>query len=349
MPGFMLEFITPIVKVTKGATSKSFFTMPEYEDWYTENSQGKGWNIKYYKGLGTSTSKEAKEYFTRMDLHQKEFTYSGAEEDELIDMAFSKKKADMRKEWLNNFEPGTFLDHTDDKVSFADFINKELILFSQADNIRSIPSLVDGFKPSQRKVLFSCFKRKLKKEIKVAQLAGYVSEHSAYHHGEASLQGTIINMAQNFCGSNNVNLLVPAGQFGTRLLGGKDAASPRYIFTCLDKITRLVFKEDDDELLEYLDDDGMDIEPKFYMPVIPLLLVNGSDGIGTGWSSFVPNFNPRDIIANCQRLIRGEEQEMMTPHYRGFRGEIKRVGAQKFEVRTGAPCCTRFSATSYGS
>ena len=193
-------------------------------------------------------------------------------------MAFSKKKVEERKTWLNAFEEGTFLDHTQDTVSYPDFINKELILFSMADNVRSIPCIIDGFKPSQRKVLFSCFKRKLKKDIKVVQLAGYVSEHSAYHHGEASLQGTIINMAQDFCGSNNLNLLVPSGQFGTRLLGGKDAASPRYIFTRLSAMTRAVFNEHDDALMHYLDDDGLSIEPKYYVPVVPLVLVNGTDG-----------------------------------------------------------------------
>ena len=207
-----------------------------------------------------------------MDLHRKVFAYSGKEEDKLIDMAFSKKKASLRKDWLSNVEMGTFLDHSTGSVSYKDFINKELILFSIADNIRSIPSVVDGLKPSQRKVLFCCFKRKLvEKEIKVAQLTGYVSEHSAYHHGEASLQSTITNMAQNYVGSNNLSLLVPSGQFGTRLLGGKDAASPRYIFTCLDPIARMLFDERDESLLEYLDDDGLSIEPRHYIPIIPLL------------------------------------------------------------------------------
>ena len=85
---------------------------------------------------------------------------------ELIDLAFSKKKADERKEWLRQFRPGTYLDHNVDEIPYSDFINKELILFSMADNIRSIPSVADGLKPGQRKVIWGCFKRKLKKEIK---------------------------------------------------------------------------------------------------------------------------------------------------------------------------------------
>ena len=259
IPGFLVEFITPIIKATKGKNSKVFYTLPEYDNWKEaaeETGTGRGWHIKYYKGIGTSTAKEAKEYFAELDHHKKTFLWSTDGDGNLIDMAFAKKRVEDRKAWLNAYEPGTYLDMTGDDVRYDDFINKELILFSRADLMRSIPSVVDGFKPSQRKVLFSCFKRKLRSDIKVAQLSGYVSEHSAYHHGEASLASTIVGLAQDFVGSNNVNLLVPSGQFGTRLQGGKDHASPRYIFTRLAPICRVVFPECDDALLDYLDEDG---------------------------------------------------------------------------------------------
>lgn len=113
-------------------------------------------------------------------------------------------------------QPGTYLDHKEKHVKYSDFVNKELIQFSIADLQRSIPSMVDGLKPGQRKILFCSFKRNLVKEAKVAQFSGYVSEHSAYHHGEQSLASTIIGMAQDYVGSNNINLLEPNGQFGTR-------------------------------------------------------------------------------------------------------------------------------------
>ncbi|GAA5946881.1 hypothetical protein JCM3775_000936 [Rhodotorula graminis] len=216
------------------------------------------------------------------------------------------------------------MDHNVDEVPISDFINKELILFSMADNVRSIPSVVDGFKPGQRKVLFACFKRKLKNEIKVGQLSGYVSEHSAYHHGDVSLQGTIIGLAQDFVGSNNLNMLDPNGQFGTRLQGGKDAASARYIFTNVAQVTRTIFHPADDAILDYLHDDGQSIEPSWYIPVLPMVLVNGSDGIGTGWSSYIPNFNPADIVANLRRKLDGDEMEPMHPWYRGFTGTIEK-------------------------
>lgn len=239
-------------------------------------------------------------------------------------MAFSKKRVDDRKQWLLDMEPGIHINYDVDDISYDEFVNKELILFSHADNQRSIPHVIDGFKPSQRKVLYSCFKRNLKQEIKVAQLAGYVSEHSAYHHGEASLTQAIIAMAQNFVGCGNINLLTPCGQFGTRLMGGKDAASPRYVFTKLESITRCIFHPDDDPLLEYLNEDGQTIEPTFYVPIIPMLLVNGSEGIGTGWSTSIPTYNPRDIIHNLRAMIQEDGSEVeLHPWYRGFTGEVR--------------------------
>ena len=211
-PGFLQEFATPIVKARKknGKTEIPFFTLQEYEEWRQEVGEGlPGWHIKYYKGLGTSSSQEAKEYFSNLPLHVMDFSWEGAESGEVIEMVFSKKRADDRKAWLLKYEADLYVDHNVAAVSYSDFVNKELIHFSMMDNMRSIPSLVDGLKPGQRKILFACFKRKLKAEIKVAQLAGYVAEHSAYHHGEQSLAMAIINMAQTFVGSNNLNTLVP--------------------------------------------------------------------------------------------------------------------------------------------
>ena len=161
------------------------------------------------------------------------------------------------------------------------------------------------------------------KEIKVAQLAGYVSEHSAYHHGEASLCQAIINMAQNFVGSNNINLLQPIGQFGSRHMKGKESASPRYIYTCLSKMTRILFKESDDAILDYLEEEGMKIEPKFYAPIIPMILVNGSEGIGTGWSTRIPSYNPLQIAQNVKCFLNKEEMHFMLPWVKGYHGTIE--------------------------
>ena len=335
--GFVEEFITPIVKVSKGNRELSFYSMPEFEEWQNNTENWQTWKLKYYKGLGTSTSKEAKEYFTDMNRHRIRFQYGSARDDLAIQLAFSKKYVDERKDWLTKFMddrkvrreqslPDVYLYQKDTAtVNYTDFINKELVLFSNLDNERSIPCLVDGFKPGQRKVLFTCFKRNLHKEIKVAQLAGSVAELSAYHHGEQSLMSTIINLAQNFVGSNNINLLQPIGQFGTRLHGGKDAASPRYIFTALSPLTRLLFNPKDDPLFNYLNDDGLKVEPDWYCPIIPTVLINGAEGIGTGWSTKLPNYNPREIIKNIKKMINNEEPTSMIPYYKNFRGSIERL------------------------
>jgi DNA topoisomerase-2 len=311
--------------------------LPEYAEWRQNTENPKAWKVKYYKGLGTSSAKEAKEYFTDIIRHRIKFDYSGKEDDDSVDLAFSKKKIEDRKTWLTNWmnirrerrERGEFEDYLYERdtrsVTFSNFINKELILFSNMDNERSIPSLVDGLKPGQRKVMFTCFKRADKKEVKVAQLAGSVGEMSAYHHGEQSLMTTIIGLAQDFIGSNNINLLLPNGQFGTRLQGGKDAASPRYIFTQLNPVTKSLFQKNDENVLRFLNEENQRIEPEWYCPVIPMVLINGAEGIGTAWSTSIPNYNPSDVIDNIKRLIRGEEQKPLVPWYKNFKGTIMKL------------------------
>ncbi|KAL7628945.1 DNA topoisomerase 2 [Parahypoxylon ruwenzoriense] len=333
IPDFFQEFITPIVKVWQGPNPKkplrlkSFFTQPQYEEWKeSHKSELKRWESKYFKGLGTSSNEDAQVYFNDLDNHLKQFCVMQPQEANLFELAFSKKKADARKEWLGNFVPGTYLDHSTKEVSYDDFINKELILFSMADNMRSIPSVVDGLKPGQRKVIFACLKRNLVKDKKVIELAGYVSEQTAYHHGEVSLQQTIIGLAQNFVGSNNVNCLEPSGNFGSRLAGGSDAASARYIHTRLSPFARRVFSPLDEPILEQQIEEGKKIEPKVYVPVIPMILVNGADGIGTGWSTSIPNYHPMEIVRNLKRrmgCLDGDEEkpfETMTPWFRGWKG-----------------------------
>ena len=321
---FLHEFITPIVKATKnGMSDKTFFTIKEYNDWYNLNKHN-GYKIKYYKGLGTSTSNEAKEYFHNIRKNKIDFYYMNNEDDNAIELGFCKTDSEARKEWLLSFDQfNTFIDHSKGVVRYKDFINKELIFFSNYDNIRSIPSVMDGLKPSERKILYSCFKRNLKNELKVAQLSGYVAEHSSYHHGEQSLNGTITALAQDFVGSNNLNFLLPIGQFGNRYNGSKGAASARYIFTALNPLTRKVFNEYDDNLLMYNVDEGMKIEPIYYIPILPTVLINGSEGIGTGWSSSVPKYNPIEVAENLMLKMDGKEMKELMPWYKGFNGDVK--------------------------
>ena len=322
--GFVVSMVTPIIKATKASQTKSFYTDSAFRNWYGNGQQG--WRIKYYKGLGTSTSKEAREYFKQIEDLTVKFEHD-IMTDKSIVLAFDKKKADDRKMWLLE---STAKDPSELEVPYGyvkqlnitDFVHKDLVNFSLADLKRSIAHVADGLKPSQRKVMYSCFQKNLTAEMKVAQLAAFVAEKSAYHHGEVSLADTIVKLANDYMGSNNINLLEPCGQFGTRLMGGKDASQTRYIFTRLTKQARKIFDPRDDAVLNYLDDDGRSIEPDFYMPTIPMVLVNGTEGIGTGFSCYVPPFNPKDIKDNIGRILDGKQVVPMRPWFRGFKGKV---------------------------
>lgn len=329
--GFMCSLLTPLLKASRGREQISFYNQAEYDAWRESGPGGerRGWTTKYYKGLGTSTPQEAKEWFR--EIHQVAYCWDETT-DGAMDLAFNKKKADDRKEWLGTYDAKRQLViSADGKASFSAFVNNELIHFSNADNIRSLPHIMDGLKPSQRKILYSCFKRNLWNEIRVAQLAGYVSENAAYHHGEASLNEAIIGMAQTFVGSNNLNYLRPNGQFGSRLMGGKDSASPRYIHTCLEGLLEKVFRNEDKPLLHWTEDDGQTVEPEYYLPVVPLLAINGCIGVGTGYSTKILPYNPQQIVALLRARLAGTDGlttlagRQLDPWWFGFRGPIVRT------------------------
>ena len=260
-----------------------------------------------------------------------------------MELAFSAKNADLRKGWLTNYlklrASGQIdLDlHKILTMSYYDFINEKFIDFSVYDNERSIPNIMDGLKPSQRKIMYTVFNKTFKKDVKVSELSGIVSALTSYHHGDASLEETIVGVAQDFTGSNNINLLLPLGQFGSRVgkVGkgiGKDASASRYLFTNINPITKLIFNKLDENLYDYLYDDGKRIEPKFYVPIIPMILINGTRGIGTGWSTDVPLYNPIDVINNMELYLQGQPMNEMQPWFRGFRGTIVKVSHQKYRV-----------------
>ena len=380
---FIKSFVTPLVKVSKGSGKKKkvieFANEHEFETWKADNSEGKGWVAKYYKGLGTSTPQEAQDYFRNLDNRQIQYYWPkpAAEPEakpkrkrihteipeqpteqteqteqteptaivryvpknkdlteDAFTLAFADKREDDRKLWLNTYDAKAVLDPAERHISYYDFIHKELIVFSIYSTARAVPHLMDGFKPSLRKIYYGSVKKNIyKTEIKVEQLAGYISEHTAYHHGEASLKEAIVGMAQDFVGSNNINLLVPIGQFGSRLCGGKDAASPRYIHTKLDALAKKIFIDNDYDILDRQFDDKKEIEPTFYAPIIPMILVNGVQGIGTGYSSTIEPCNPRDICANIKRLLNGEQLKRMKPWYRHFTGAIEKMSKNKYISR----------------
>jgi len=331
---YLTCMLTPIIRIYDKKTELMFYTMQEYKE-YAQKNTIKG-EVKYLKGLGSNSAKEVKSVFGKKMIH---FIKDG-QTDDMMDKCFLTKYADKRKEWIAGYDPVInnlqLGKAANQDVSLSEYLDKELIKFSVDDCRRSIASVVDGLKESQRKLLFATFLKNLPfhgKSLKVAQLGAFCSEKTMYLHGEASIFETIIRMAQDFTGSNNIPFLYRDGQFGSLSMLGQDAASPRYIHTRLDRFTRLLFCKDDDPLLTYLQEENESIEPEEYVPILPTVLINGTLGIGSGWSSNVPLYNPVDIITCVRVWIENREEPSwpdILPWYRGFGGTIEKVDTHRY-------------------
>lgn len=334
--GYIKVLQTPIVRASKGANIRDFVNLSELNVW-AGTDEARGFKLKYYKGLGTWSAADAKKLLgCAKPTTIVDGAFKDQNTDEAMELAFDEKKADARKEWiLDNIAAPPTPSYELSQMSIPMFVHTDLVNYSIYSAQRALPSMLDGFKTSQRKILFTVFQRGYMtqaREVKVAQLAGAVAEKTLYLHGEASLNGAIVNMAQDFTGSNNINLLIPNGAFGTRLGNGSDAASPRYIFTYANAITRLLFHPEDDALLTHLKEEGVDVEPATYWPTLPMVLINGASGIATGFSCTVPQFNPKDVLANVLRILDGEEPTPMTPFSRGFTGNVVADGEGKWRT-----------------
>lgn len=318
--GFMKRFVTPIIKISKGKRTHSFFTLSDYLD-YEENNTMVGWHAKHLKGLGTSKREETLEYFRNMEqLHLKDFEVDDRTPG-LIKHIFDPDNTNWRKEWLTKPLGETRMDYNKRVMEISKFLMTEMYDYSSYNIKRAIPSVVDGFKVSQRKVMCACldkFKAPTTPSFKVAQLASFAAAHTNYAHGEVSLQNTIVNMAQSFSGSNNIPYLYEDGAFGTRIANGGDAASPRYIFTKITVRARDIIRDISPNVLNYLTEENMVVEPEFYVPVLPMVLINGANGIATGFRSLVPLFNQRDIIHNIKcKFDTGLKTTKFLPWYGG--------------------------------
>lgn len=343
---FVASFATPILKVWPERLGEnpdvtdmiSFFSEKAYHEW-AETHPTK-WMHKYYKGLGSHTAPEACDCFKHMAITNyswgsdtSDFNGTQVNSSKLaIELAFSKKFEDNRKQWILDYDatPQEEQPYDIPHETIANFINKRMILFSKADVVRSVPCVFDGFKPSQRKAVFAYMQGKHKKQIKVSALVGDMNSKAEYHHGEASACGTIVGLATDFVGSGNLSILYPSGNFGSRKKNGDDVPEPRYIFVGQTPYLEILFNDHDQKLLEYHIDDGVQVEPTWYLPVIPLVLINGAEGIGTGWSTTVPCYNPHDVVDNLKRKINGEAMQRMIPWYRGYNGSIVETGEGKY-------------------
>jgi DNA topoisomerase-2 len=330
---FLYLMMTPVAKIFPTSSQPlTFYNDFDYQK-ELEKLTGKRFTVRYYKGLGTSNDQEIKDTFgVKVVSFQLD-----KEAEKNLTMVFSKNEADERKRWMERYDPESYT-NPENVYDISTFINQDHIRFSIDDCKRNIPNLVDGLKWSQRKIMFTVFKRNLTftgKSMKVAQLAAATAETSNYHHGEVSLQDTIVKLAQDFTGSlNNVPLLFKDGQFGSKSSMGKDAANARYIFTKMMKYTRILYPETDDDLLTYTLDDGLKVEPDFYIPILPMILVNGIRvGIGTGWSCSLPSHNPLEVVQCIRNWMNdkdGYRLPELTPYFNGFTGRIEKIDKHKY-------------------
>ena len=204
--------------------------------------------------------------------------------------------------------------------TISDFLSleyKEFAMYSIEG--RAIPSVVDGFKPTQRKIIHisnQIWRTGNEKNLKVFQLAGKVASDAFYHHGNQSLENAIITMAQKF--KNNSPLLDEVGQFGS--LRSPQAGAPRYIGTKLNTNFKLLYKDFD--LLEYKEEEGESIEPKYFLPVIPTILINGSSGISVGFSTNILNRDVKSITDACVKILGDKKISEIKPSLNGFTGDF---------------------------
>lgn len=316
--GFLTRFVTPIIKITKGTSVHRFFTEVDYKKFAAENNMS-GWTVKHLKGLGTSAKPDTMSYFKAMDQFHVKKLVANEETSDMIKHVFDPKESNWRKDWLIAPMETELLDYNAGVVDINQFLNTEMHAYSMYNIKRAIPSAIDGLKVSQRKVMCLALERFNNPGVadtKVEQLASMVAIRTNYAHGGTSLENTITGMAQSFAGANNVPLLTEDGGFGSRRQNGADAASARYTFTKLTPHARDLFKNRSDNVLSYLTEENVVVEPCYYVPTMPLALINGTNGIATGFRTLTPSFNPSDIAHNTlQKLHKTTNFKKLVPWY----------------------------------
>lgn len=337
-PDFVARFATSLIRVRGvGAQEIGFFSQSEYEEWHAARraaGQRTG-TAKYYKGLGTSSPSEAKAYFSELSKNSIVLRHTGAASSEALDLVFNKARADDRKACLATSDPNARVDYSRSETTLEHFVHDELLpQYAMASLERALPSVVDGFKVSTRKIFFGA--RALLKgssELSVANAAGKISAHTHYHHRGTALEDAIVGMAADFVGTSNCNLLLPLGQFGTRHRHA--AASAAYLKVALNApLHARLFPPEDDVVLTPVIDEGEAVEFRKYVPVLPMALVNGAKGIATGWSTDCPPYDPRVLVDAARAVLAGTDHLFppIVPWYRGFRGAVRVVEEESFLV-----------------
>lgn len=340
---------TPVIKIWKGGKIiERFYTENDFEE-RCKHTDFKGCEIKYYKGLGSSEQADIID-----DLNGGSFKIVFVYDDtskNYIDIAFNRKFILQRKEWIDRLKHMTgsieiegvslqelcapfFIKNCTmnttaiKKRTITNFLNTDLISYIINVFKRAIPSSKDGLKQSQRQALYYFlnhwnYGNSSKKNEKLVSIIGDVMKESKYHHGDLSMAGTIIKMAQNFVGSNNMNYFVQGGQFGSRKKLGKDCAQPRYLTSALEWWIKHAYKKELIELIKRRIVDEDEVEPPWLPCVIPMHLINGGNGVATGHNTKIPNHNPKAVVNWLLNKCRGQEVEKILPWYLDFDGKLK--------------------------
>lgn len=326
MKYFVTSLSTAVTIVEKGKNDVTmFYSNPEFKAYAASHDLSKH-EVRYIKGLGSHEPRDYKLYTTNEKIVM--YTSSpGADETKDIHLGFDKGSSDRRKNWImsdiQNEQGKTYI--TNGCMTLSQFVHIDLITYHVMILRRALPNIMDGLKESQLKILFGVIEylKKSNRSVGVAVLAGAVKTLTKYHHGETSLEDGIKRMAMGFVGTNNIPILQNLGNFGSRAQGGEDAAGSRYISTRLENIARSIFNELDNPVLSRSNVEGKDVEYNYFIPVIPMILINGADGIASGFSSTIPCYNPDDIVRFVEHWIRTNSLpagERLVPWYRGFKG-----------------------------
>ena len=337
--GFICQLITPVVRVfPKGKKDPiRFYDENSFFKWFAVHRDGFKGDITYYKGLGSSEDQDIKDDLTTAPVAIFDNDDDGKH---LIQLAFDKTKADERKVWIQEWRDiRDKIAPLDLPIGKIEFSRKTSNMMGTSfppymiDNLfRSIPSISDGLKKSQRQVLYyalnhykygSNYVEGSKKGEKLISFGSGVIGYSKYHHGDKSLYDTIVKMTRDYCGSNNLPIFRPFGQFGTRDDSGKDAAQPRYNAVSFPWWYQYVFDKDMVDLVARREVDGEEAEPIWIPCDIPLGLINGSQGVATGWSTYIPSHHPIAVVDWILSRLNGARRiDPLVPFFNKFGGSI---------------------------
>ena len=340
--GYITRFNTPIIRAypnNKNKYVEEFESLRTYDNWVKDKFDGceekvtSLYTLKYYKGLGSHKKLEIPSMFKNFENRLCVYQLDSDAVKKLE--AYFGNDTDLRKIALST--PVTREETVGKLIDITEQLDRDLKSYQRDNILRKLPHLMDGSVPSRRKVIFTARNvfGSSNSEMKVNAFVNETSKTTHYHHGESSLAGTVTKMAQEFPGARYLPFLRPHGQFGTRSNGGKDSADPRYTFTQLNKkLCLAIFPKDDDFLLKYTFDDGERCEPEFYVPVIPLSIMENMEIPATGWKVKLWARDYKDVIKNVRNLILGKikKAEPMKIWLKDNVGDIRQYKGRDYSV-----------------